>query len=57
MDNWISRATKKKGALHKALHIPEDNKIPAKMLKPKPSDSPLMKQRKNLAKTLRKFND
>lgn len=30
--NWIAGATKNKGALHRALGVPEDQKIPAKRL-------------------------
>jgi hypothetical protein len=40
----------KKGALHKALGVKQGSKIPASDLKIKPSDSPLMKKRKNFAK-------
>ena len=29
---WIAGATKNKGALHKALHVPQDEKIPASKL-------------------------
>jgi hypothetical protein len=29
---WIAGATKKKGALHEALHVPKDEKIPAAKL-------------------------
>lgn len=38
--------TVKKGALHEMLGIPEKDDIPAKDLKSKPSDSPLLKRRK-----------
>ena len=40
----------KKGALHKMLGIPEDEKIPASDLAPKPGDSPLLRRRKASAK-------
>ena len=30
--NWIAGATKNKGALHRALGVPEGQKIPAKRL-------------------------
>lgn len=53
---WIKEAIKKPGALHKALGVPADKKIPAKKLAVKESDSPLMKKRKTLAKTLRGFD-
>ncbi|MDB5429543.1 MAG: hypothetical protein JWP35_659 [Caulobacter sp.] len=29
---WIAGATKHKGALHKALHVPQDEKIPVSKL-------------------------
>jgi hypothetical protein len=29
---WIASATKHKGALHEALHVPKDEKIPAAKL-------------------------
>ena len=53
---WIQKAIEKKGSLHRALKVPEDKKIPADKLKIKPTDSPLMKKRKILAKTLKKIN-
>lgn len=53
---WIKEAIKKPGALRKALDVPSDKKIPAKKLAIKESDSPLMKKRKSLAKTLRGFD-
>lgn len=49
---WIQGAIKKPGALHKALGVKAGGKIPAKKLAIKKGDSPLMKKRKNLAKTL-----
>lgn len=49
---WIQDAIKKEGALRKALKVKKGEKIPAKELKVKKSDSPLLKKRKNLAKTL-----
>lgn len=54
-EKWIAGAIKKKGALHKALGVPADKKIPAKRLAVKESDTPLMKKRKTLAKTLKGF--
>ena len=55
-ERWIGKAIKAPGALHKALHVPADKKIPAKKLAIKESDSPKMKKRKALAKTLRGFD-
>ena len=49
---WIQKAIKKPGALRKALKVPKGQKIPASKLKVKASDSPQMKRRKNLARTL-----
>lgn len=31
-DHWIANATKNKGALHRELHVPKGEKIPAKKL-------------------------
>lgn len=45
----------KKGALHAALGVKQGEKIPAKKLVVKASDSALMKKRKNLAKTFASF--
>lgn len=53
---WIQEAIKNPGALHKALKVKEGEKIPAKKLEIKSTDSPLMKKRKNLAKTLKGLN-
>jgi hypothetical protein len=55
-EKWISKAIKAPGALHKALHVAADKKISAKKLEIKESDSPKMKKRKTLAKTLRGFD-
>lgn len=52
---WIQKAIKKPGALHKALGVPKGKKIPAKKLKVKESDSPSLKKKKVLAKTLKKI--
>ena len=53
--NWIAGAIKKPGALHAALRVSPGQKIPASKMAVKDSDSPLMKKRKSLAKTLGKF--
>jgi len=55
-EQWIQKAIKKPGSLRKALHVPEGQKIPAKKLAVKSTDSPKMAKRKNLAKTLRGFD-
>lgn len=53
--NWISGAIKHPGALHRALGVPQGQKIPAGKLAVKPGDSALMKKRKSLAHTLGGF--
>lgn len=53
---WIAKAIKKPGALHRSLGVPEGEKIPAKKLATKASDSPTTKRRKALARTLRKMH-
>jgi hypothetical protein len=55
-EQWIQKAIKKPGSLRKALHVPEGQKIPAKKLAVKSTDSPKMAKRKTLAKTLRGFD-
>ncbi len=53
---FIQKMHMKKGALHKALGVPEGEKIPAKkMAKAAKSKSPLMRKRVALAKTLSKL--
>lgn len=54
-EKWIAGAIKKPGALHSALGVKQGEKIPASKLSVKSGDSPLMKRRKSLAKTLGKF--
>lgn len=52
---WIQGAIKHPGALHKALHVPQGQKIPAKKLaQAAHSQNPTMRKRANLAKTLGK---
>ena len=53
---WIQEALKpeKKGALHKALKVPEGEKIPlSKLKKAEHSKSPTLKKQSVLAETLR----
>jgi hypothetical protein len=45
----------RKGTLHKALGIPEGDKIPASMLKERPGDSPALRKKKNFARAARKW--
>lgn len=55
---WIAKATKNKGALHRALKVPEGKKIPeAKLDKATHSTNPTMRRRANLAKTLKSMHD
>lgn len=55
--HWIAGATKHPGALHKALHVPEGEKIPAKKLaKAEDSKSPRVRREAALANTLRGFH-
>lgn len=52
--NWIAGAIKHPGALHKKLHVPEGEKIPAKKLaKAEHSSNPTERKEANLAKTLK----
>ena len=54
---WIENATKNKGALHKALGVPGDKKIPKKKLdKALHSKDITIKKQANLAKTLKSFH-
>lgn len=51
---WIQKAIKHPGALHAALKVPEDKKIPqSKLTKALHSENPRMRKMANLAKTLR----
>ena len=53
-DHWIGHATKNKGALHRALHVPAGEKIPAKKLaKAEHSSTPKIRKEADLAKTLK----
>lgn len=51
--NWIQGAIKHPGSLHRALHVPEGEKIPAKKLaKAAKSKSPSLRRKVVLARTL-----
>lgn len=51
---WIKGAIKHPGALHRELHVPQGKKIPAKKLeKAEHSKNPKLRERANLAKTLK----
>jgi len=52
--NFIKKAIKHPGALHRELHVPKGEKIPqSKLTKALHSDNPKMRKQANLAKTLR----
>ena len=56
-DNWIKGAITHPKSLHKSLHVPENEKIPAKKLaKAANSDNPALVKKANLAKTLAKLH-
>jgi len=51
--NWIQKAIKRPGALHRALDVPEGKKIPAKkMKKALHSTNTRVRQEANMARTL-----
>lgn len=53
-DNWIQKAIKRPGALHKSLHVKEGDKITEKKLeKAEHSKNPRLRKEANLAKTLK----
>ena len=52
-ERWIQKAIKKPGALHKALGVPADKKIPAKVLNKAAKASGKLGQRARLAQTLK----
>jgi hypothetical protein len=54
---WIAGAIKHRGGLHRALHVPEGEKIPAKKLaKASHSENPRIRRMVGLAKTLKKMH-
>jgi len=53
--NWIAGAIKKTGALHKQLHVPADEKIPAEKLNAAAKKGGKLGQRARLAKTLKRI--
>ena len=55
--NWIKGAIKHKGALHKSLHVPMGEKIPAsKIKKAEHSKDPKLARRARIAETLKKMH-
>jgi len=55
MANWIQKAIKKPGALHKQLGIKEGKKIPSKTLAKAAKKGGKLGQRARLAQTLKKL--
>ena len=56
-EKWIQGAIKHPGSLHKALHVPAGEKIPAKKLeKAAHSKNPSLAKKANLAKTLKRMH-
>ncbi len=53
---WIAGATKKEGALHKALHVPKDEKIPAAKLHAAAKKDGKIGKEARLAETLKGLN-
>ena len=53
--NWIAKAIKKPGALHKQLGVPADKPIPAGKLKAAEKKGGLLGKRARLADTLKKI--
>jgi len=57
VDKFIAGAIKHPGALHRELHVPEGEKIPAKKLeKATHSDNPKEARRARFAEELRSFH-
>lgn len=54
--NFIQKAIKHPGALHKQLKVPMGQKIPAKKLNAAAKKGGLLAKRANLAKTLSKMH-
>jgi len=56
-ETWIAGMHMNKGALHRALHVPEGKKIPAKLkAKARHSKNPRIRKMAALAKTLGSFH-
>lgn len=55
--HWIHKAIKHPGGLHRALHVPQGQKIPAKKLaKAKHSSNPRIRKMAALAGTLKRMH-
>jgi len=56
-EKWIQGAIKHKGSLHRALHVPEGEKIPAsKLKKAEHSKNPKLAKKAHLAETLKRMH-
>lgn len=54
---WIQKMHMKKGALHKALHVPKGENIPeAKLEKAEHSRNPRLRKRAQVVETLKGFH-
>lgn len=57
VEKWIQGAIKHPGALHRELHVPEGQRIPAsKMEKAEHSKDPHIRKQVALAETLERFH-
>ncbi len=57
MKNWIAGATKNKGALHRALGVPEGKKIPASKVSAAASKPGKLGREARLAQTLKRLGN
>ena len=55
-EKWIQKAIKHKGALHRALGVPQGKKIPASKIKAAAKKGGTLGRRARLAETLAKFH-
>lgn len=55
-EHWIQKATQNKGALHRKLHVPQGQKIPAGKLSAAASKGGTIGKEARLAETLKKLN-
>jgi hypothetical protein len=56
-EKWIQKAVQKPGALHKQMHVPQDEKIPVEKLKAAAEKGGKLAKRARLALTLRKLKE
>lgn len=54
--NWIARATRNKGGLHRSLGVPEGKKIPAKKVAAAAQKGGRVGKQARLAQTLKGLN-